>query len=169
MYCVKLAALGLFLIVAVAVNVSEPEPISLEDQNMDIVKLSVFAFRDGDWACFADLHSPDYIQHSPGFEDPITWSDYELSARIVHNRIPDLKIRIVDIFAVKNKVAVRYIWEYRNDSYQFKRYYPNGVAQGSEIGIFRIENRQIVEEWCEHDPTPVKVLCDVFKRLEHNR
>ena len=141
-------------------------PISIEDQNMDIVKLSFYAFRDGDWASFADLHSADYLQHSPGYDDPITWSEYELSARIVHARLPDLRIRIVDIFAVEDRVAVRSIWEYRNKSYRFRRHYPDGIAQGSEISIFRIKDSMIIEEWCEHDPKPVKSFCTVYKSLE---
>ncbi len=134
---------------------------------MDIVKLSYFAFSQGDWSSFAYLHSPYYLQHSPGFKDPVTWTDYELSARIVHKRIPDLKIRIVDIFAVLDKVAVRSVWEYRNDSNRFKSHYPDGIAQGSENSIFRIKDGKIIEEWCEHDPAPVKVLCDIYKRMEH--
>lgn len=157
------------LFVIVAACCSEPKTISLEEDNINIVHLAYFAFRYGDWPSFAELHSANYLQHSPGFEDPITWSEYELSARIVHKRIPDLKIRIIDIFAVKNKVAVRSVWEYRNDSYQFKRYYPEGIARGSEIGIFRIENGKIIEEWCEHDPTTIKRFCDIYKRMEHNK
>ncbi len=155
------------LLVGAAVCISGTGPIALEDDNINIVKLSFYAFRDGDWVSFADLHAPGYLQHSPGYEDPITFADYELSARIVHNRIPDLKIRIVDIFAVKNKVAVRSIWEYRSDSYRFKQRYPDGVAQGSEISIFRIEDGKIIEEWCEHDPAPVAEFCSIYKSMEH--
>lgn len=157
------------LLVIVAVSVSKPETIALEDQNMDIVRLAMYAFREGDWSSFADLHSPGYLQHAPGFENPITWSEYELAARIVHERIPDLQIRIVDIFAFKDKVAVRSIWEYRNDSYQFKCHYPDGVAHGSEIGISLIKDGKIIEEWCEHDPALIKRFCRVYKYLDHNK
>ncbi len=167
MKAVNSVVILVLLLVGAAAPISETGPISLEDRNMDIIKLSYFAFRDGDWSSFAELHSPDYLQHSPGYEDPITWSDYELSARIVHNRLPDLKFSIVDIFAVKNKVAVRSVWECPTNSKLFKYHYPDDVARGSEISIFRIEDGRIIEEWCEHDPAPVKELCSIYKIMEH--
>lgn len=163
---VKAIALGLCLTAIVAVNVSEPGPISLEENNMNIVRLAIFAYNDGDWASFADLYSPDYIQHRSGGQDPLALPDYELVCRVVHRGIPGLKLRIVDIFADNDKVAVRAIWEYRDNSYQFKQFYPKGIAQGSGIDIYRIKNSMIIEEWCESDPALIREFASIYKSIK---
>lgn len=147
----------------------QSKAITLEDDCINIIKLSFFAFEEGDWSSMAELYSPDYLQHSPDFKDPITWPEYDLSCRIVHDRIPDLKYRIVDIFADKNKVAVRSVWEYRSDSYPIKLFFPDGVAKGSAISIFRIEKGKIIEEWCEFNPAPIKLFCKFYKSMEHKK
>ena len=153
----------LFLIIASCF--SKTETISLEDQNMDIVLLADFAYMEGDWASFADLHSPDFILHRSDGEDPVNWTEFELQARVVRNRLPDLQFRNLDMFACKDKVAVRSIWEYRNNSRDFKLFYPDGVAQGSAIGITRIENGKIIESWGECDPAPIKKFYGIYKSI----
>ncbi len=160
-------AIVVILLVVVALCASKPESISLEEQNIDIVKLSFFAFRDGDWSSFADLHSPDYFQHAPDFKDPIAWPEYELSCRIVHNRLPQLKYRIEDIFAVKDRVAVRCVWECPIDSSQYMHYFPDGIARGSHISISRIKNGKIIEEWFEYDTVGIQRLISFSKSMEH--
>ena len=146
---------------------SKAGPISLEDQNMDIVQLSFYAYNEGDWSSFADLHSPDYIQHAPDFKDPIAWPEYELSCRIAHNRLPQLKYRIEEIFAVKDKVAVRAVWECPMDSYEFKFTFPDGIVKGQHISITRIKNGKIIEEWYEYDTVGIQRLIRSVKRKEH--
>jgi len=153
--------------VILAGSYAKTEPLSLEEQNMDIVRLSVLSFNAGDWPSFAELHSPNWLQHTPNREDPVTWLDYELACRIAHRRVPELQYRIVDIFAVKDKVAVRSVWECRIDSYEFKRYFPDGVGQGSEISIFRIKDGKIIEEWCEYDDKNINCVIHSSKRREH--
>ena len=153
--------------VILAGSYAKTEPLSLEDHNMDIVRLSIHAFNDGDWSSFADLYSPRYLQHAPGREDPLTWSDYELSCRIAHRRLPSFKYLIEDIFAVKNKVVIRVIWEFPGGRSFVKRSCPDGVKRGSEISIFRIDEGKIVEEWCEYDPENINELIRYSSRLEH--
>ena len=162
-------ALLVILFVIIASCFSKTGPISLEAQNMDIVRLSIYALKDGDWSSFADLHSPGYLQHTPDRKTPVAWPEYELACRIAHNRLPELQYRIMDIFAAGDKVAVRYVWECRKDSMLFKMYYPDGIAQGSEIGIFRIKNGLIIEEWCEYDPADIRMLVIVSRSMEHNK
>jgi len=143
--------------------------LTLEDQNINIVKLSFSAFNEGDFASLADLYSPDYLHHSPDSVEVVDWPEYEHLCRIVRHGYPDLQFRIICIFADSDKVAVRYVWEYSNDSYQFKRYYPTGLARGSANSIFKIKNSRIVSEWCEYDPAGIKSFCSVYKRLDHSR
>ncbi len=144
-----IVGIGLLIVIFVIIAscFSKTETITLEDQNMDIVRLSICAFGDGDWATFTDLHSPAYIQHATDSMDPITWGEYILSCSVAHKRIPDLKYRIDDIFAVNDRVAVRSTWQYRNDSEQFKQQFPNGVVLGTQVGIFEVMDGKIIEEW----------------------
>lgn len=157
------------LLVIVAVCSSGTDPISLEVQNMDIVRLSFVALEEGDFSSMADLYSPDFLQYSPDFKDPVTWTEYELSCRIVHASIPKLQFRIVDIFAVKDKVAVRSIWEFPVDPSWSKYCLASVVPKGSAISIFRIEDDLIIEEWCEFDPAIIKRFCSFYKSYYHMR
>lgn len=161
----SVTALGILILlsVVVAVSVSKTETISLEDQNMDIVKLSFLAYNEGDWSSFADLHSPGYFQHAPDYKDPIAWPEYELSCRIAHNRLPKLKYRILDIFAVKDKVAVRCVWEFHGGSAFVKRSCPDGIVKGSHMSITRIKNGKIIEEWYEYDTVGIQRLIRATK------
>lgn len=167
MKCVIAIIIVILLLGILAVCCSGNETISLEIQNMDIVRLSYFAFNEGDWTAFADLHSPGYIQHSPDSDGPVVWNEYLSTCRIVHERFPALQLRVLDIFAANNKVAVRSVWEYRSESYIFKSHYPYGVARGSAIGIYRIKDSKIVEEWCESDPASIKRLVSIVRIIDH--
>jgi len=148
---------------------AKTEPLSLMDQNIVIVRLAFYAINDGDFASLADLHSPDYLQYSPDYKDPQTWSEFELACRIVHSRLPNLQYRIVDIFAFEDKVAVRSVWEYPRDP-SWSRYRMAGInLSGSAISIFRIENGKIIEEWCEYDPAVIKRFCASYKSMSPNK
>lgn len=157
----------LFIVIACAV--AKVETISLEFQGMEIVRSSIRAYNVGDWPSFAELHSPGYLHHAPDYEEPIAWPEYALSCRVAHNWLPQLQYRIEDIFAVVDKVAYRCVWECRDDSYQFKCHYPDGVARGSLITISRIKNGKIVEEWIEYDPGCVNNLIRLAKAMQHNK
>lgn len=147
--------------------VVEPAKISIEDDNMNIVRLSYASYNEGDWSSFAKLHSPGYLQHAPDYEKPISWIDYELSARIAHRRLPDLKYRIEDIFAVKDKVASRIVWEFHGGKAFVKRSCPDGIVKGSLISISLIRDGNIIEEWLEYDPYVVNNLKRYANRMEH--
>jgi len=134
---------------------------------MNIVRLAFFAYNEGDWSSFADLHSPGYIQHAPDFKDPIAWPEYELSCRIAHRRLPKLQYRIEDIFAVQGKVAVRCVWECPMDSYYYKMLYPDGIVKGQHISITLIKNGKIIEEWYEYDTVGIQRLISSVKSMEH--
>ncbi|MBA7552852.1 hypothetical protein ES705_45428 [subsurface metagenome] len=146
---------------------SKPGAISLEVQNMDIVRLSFYAYNEGDWSSFAELHSPLYLQHAPDYKDPIPLGAYELSCRTARKRFPDLKYRIEDIFAFEDKVSVRLSWQCSSDSMAFKECFPDGVGSGSMISIVRIRNGKIIEEWCEYDTVGIQRLVRSVKFMEH--
>jgi len=167
----RLTALLIVIVLScvIAVSFCEPKAISLEARNINLVKLSFFAINKGDFASLADLYSPDYLQHSPDFKDPQTWPKYELACRIVHSRIPDLQLRIIDIFAFEDKVAVRSVWEYPRDPSWSSYGMWNIDLNGSSISIYRIKNGMIIEEWCEYDPAIIKRFCTFYKAKEHNR
>jgi len=154
-----------FLFVVVAVCISLSQPISLAEDNINTVRSSFCSFGDGDWSALVDLYTPGYLQHLPDFNDPVTFKAYFSSCYLVHSRVPDLQIRIVDIFAALDKVAVRSVWEYRSDSDQFKVYYPSGIAQGSCISIYRVENGFIAEEWCEYDSALIVEFCRIHMSI----
>lgn len=158
-----------FLIVVVSVCYAISEPLSLMDQNIQMIRSSFSAFNNSDWGSLSDHYSPHYLHHSPESANVVDFGEYERNCRIVRREIPALQFRIVCIFANSDMVAVRYIWEYRNNSYQFKLYYPGGLAQGSANSIFRIKNGKIVEEWCEYDPKVIRQFCTIYKRLNPSK
>jgi len=153
----------LFGIVTLCISLARP--IALADDNIDIVRRSFCALGTGDWVALSGLHSPGYSHNAPDFNDPVAWPECEIAHRVVYAYIPDLEIRIVDIFASNGNVACRFVWEYRNDSKQFRTHYPDGIAQGSAISIYRIENGKIVSEWCEYDPDLIIRFCDIYESL----
>ncbi|MBA7619121.1 hypothetical protein ES703_26454 [subsurface metagenome] len=142
-------------------------PLSLKDQNIDIVRLSIHAFNEGDWSSFADLHSPNYLHHAPDSIDPVSLCEYMLSCSVAHEHFADLQYRIVDIFADNDNVAVLCTWHYRNDSYQFKKNFPDGAIQGSEINIYRIKDVKIIEDWYGCGPLMMQRLVSFSKSIEH--
>jgi len=157
------------LLVVVAICASKPEAISLEDQNIDIVNRSFFAFAEGDWSSLAELYSPDFLQHTPDFKRSITWPEYELNCRLVHVRLPDLRYRIVDIFAAEDKVAVRSVWDVPIDPSWSKYALASINTKGTAISIFKVKNGKIVEEGCEFDPSAIKRFVSIYKRLERGK
>ncbi|MBA7671492.1 hypothetical protein ES703_79650 [subsurface metagenome] len=165
-YAVSLIIVIVTFVILVG-SYSKTLPLSLEYQNMDIVRLSILAYNDGDWSSFSNLHSPIYLHHAPDHNEPISLVAYELSCRIAHRRLPDLQYRIKDIFCVSDKVACRLVWEYHCYSDHFLYRFPDGIIQGSLISISLIKDGKIIEEWLEYDPVCVNELIHFAKRMEH--
>ena len=166
-----IVGIGLLIVIVVIVAsyFFKPETISLEDDNMNIVRLSFWAFNEGDWPAFTDLHSPAYIQHAPDSMNPISWSEYILSCSVAHKRIPGLQYRIDDIFAVDDKVAVHSSWECSNESMRFKFYYPDSVSKGSDISIYRIKDGKIIEVWYGCNPVMIQRLVKIANSISPNK
>ena len=122
-----------------------------EEKNKVRVRRAMEAINKGNWESMRELYSPKFVQHSAGSEKPMGWEDYELGCRIVQRKLPDLRLRIEDIIAEGDKVAVRMRSSIQNKRWFSKQSNPEGVIELTEIDIIRIENGRIVEEWTEFD------------------
>jgi len=130
---------------------TRPEDMTREQESKLIVRVAVQAMNEGDWQTLSEVYSPRFVQHGPGDTKPIKWADFELGCRIMKNKFPTLRLEILDIIAEGDKVAVRL-----KTVVTFKETYPHGTrgagkVEFTEIDILRIEERRIVEEWCESD------------------
>lgn len=146
--------IGLAVIGAVLAG-TRPEDMTREEKNKLLVKAANEARNAGDWEELKKLYSPEFIQHIPSSFQTLTWKEIVPGWKYYHDKVPTLKIQIVDIIAEGNKVAVRLRWTAWN-----KRYYPKlgnlvGWIEGNEIDMFRIEDGKFVEQWVAYDPTEI--------------
>lgn len=156
---IGLAALG------VVYAGTRTEDMTREQKNKLLVEVAIGAINEGDWQTLSEVFSPKYVQHSPVSSEPITWTDFELSCRVVHNKLPTLRFEIVDIIAEGDKVAVRSSWSYRNKRWFSKLGNPEGDIGGTGLDMFRIEGGRIVENWCEYDPKQIMKLISAMKYM----
>ncbi len=128
-----------------------PENMTRAETNKFIVKAALRAMTGGDWQRLQNLYSPKFQQHGPNKTKAVTWSDFELSCRFVHNKIPTLRYEIQDLIAEGDKVVVRLKWIAKYKRHAGLRSETEEEMAWSEIDIMRIVDGKIIEEWCEYD------------------
>ncbi len=144
--------IGLVLLGAVYAG-TRPEEMTREEQNKLLVDVAIGAMNEGDWELMAKLYSPRFVQHGPGKSKPGNWKEYELACRVVRQAFPTVRIKIEDIIAEGDKVAVRTKTVFTFKESHYIR--GPGKVEFTEMDLFRIEGGKIVEEWCEHDTADV--------------
>lgn len=157
--------IGLIMIGAVYAG-TRPEELTREEKNKILVEMAIGAMNQGDWELMAGLYSPGYVQHQPGNSKELTWEQFELSCRTVKQKIPTLRIEILDIVAEGNKVAVRIKHVITYKKYAFGGDKELQRIEYTEMDLFRIANDRIVEEWCECDTNDIERKSGPLKHIK---
>jgi steroid delta-isomerase-like uncharacterized protein len=84
-------------------------PLSPEE-NIAIVERVIDEFNQGNLDILDEVCSPDFVYHGPSNPD---WDRESIKAALgmMHNSIPDIKIKLEDIVATTEKVAYRISWQ----------------------------------------------------------
>ena len=135
-----------------------PDKLTDEEANKMTVRWAMNALNKGDWESMRNLYSPRFVQHSPASQKPTGWEDYELGCRIAHRKFPGHRYRIEDIIAEGDKVAVRMILSIPIEINKGTRYETKKKFEVTELGIIRIANGVIVEEWVQFDKEAITEL-----------
>jgi steroid delta-isomerase-like uncharacterized protein len=119
------------------------------EQNKELVR-AAFEGLEEVVATHERLYSPEWIGHFPGMP-PLDAEGHKQYSVVMSTAFPDLERTLEDLVAEGDKVVVR--WSARGThSGDFNGIPPTGKqASSSGITIFRIADRQIVEEWSESD------------------
>jgi len=149
-FTVLIVLIGLVALGAVYAG-TRPEAMTREEKNKLLVEVAIGAMNAGDWESMAELYSPRYVQHRPGNTKTTNWADFELGCRNIKRLLPTLRYEIEDIIAEGDKVAVRMkaIVTYKQEHHFSKT--TEHKIEFTEMDMFRIEGKRIVEEWCELD------------------
>ena len=127
------------------------EELTREEKNKILVEMAVGAINEGDWELMGRLYSPRYVQHSPGGQKTRSYAAFKMGCRKVKKALPNLRYKIQDIIAEGDKVVVRLRAYDIAKPKQTGAYSVRKKFEMTEIDIFQIDGRKIVQEWCEYD------------------
>jgi steroid delta-isomerase-like uncharacterized protein len=126
--------------------------IGLPTANIDLVRRAFEALNRGELEACVQLMVPDFVANLPGVPQPMRGRDaWKQGAQEFRTAFPDLHVRIEDIFATGDRVAVRLSFR--------------GVHRGSfhsipatgrpiaftSIEIYRVSDGRLAEEWVSPD------------------
>jgi steroid delta-isomerase-like uncharacterized protein len=104
----------------------------------------------GDLALADELLGPGYTVHYAG-NRPMDRDGFLQFLDVLRSAFPDVAVTVEDLLAEGDKVAVRWTWSGTSLG-PFLGIPPTGeVIVGSGIGLFRISNGKIVEDFVQED------------------
>jgi len=104
----------------------------------------------GDRGLADDLLAPDYTVHFAG-NPPMDRDGFLRFVDGLRTAFPDLSVTVEDLFAQGDRVAVRWTWRGTQRG-PFLGLPPTGRSvTGSGIGLFRIANARIEEDFVQED------------------
>jgi len=124
----------------------------LEEQNKELKKRAWEAWGKGDFETYKELLAPDYVYYSPSrTTKPMSREETIEFGKMLHNDFPDISWDIEELFAVEDRVIVRFISSGTHEG-EFQGIPATGnKVEISGIIIARIENGKIVEDKEEFD------------------
>ena len=128
-------------------------PTATLEANKTLIHLAVEQIHGQKWAEFTELHTPDFVCHTPGSPKPQTREELVQSLRELYVTFPDWRATVEDTIAEGGKVVIRQTCRgtHKGDIEEL------GIsATGKEVTlpvtiIFRIEGGKIAEAWEEYD------------------
>lgn len=105
------------------------------------------ALTPGNWALLETLVAEHYVEHEQLFNLPPTRAGLRQKYELLRSGFPDLQFVVEDLFAAGDKVAAR-VSVKGSHTAPFMGRTPTGRSFAvTSVGIFRIDQMQIVEHW----------------------
>ena len=125
---------------------------ALETQNIELIRKLLGEISNRNAAVFNELYAPDYKYYFPSVtQTPFSREEEAAQVKAFFSAFPDLTNKIVDIFAVKDRVIVRVIVSGTHQA-EFDGIPATGKkSELSAIVIFRLRDGKVVEAFEEGD------------------
>ncbi len=119
----------------------------LEARNIELIKTLLAELDKGNLEIFLKLLAPDFKYYFPSNSSTPGSREEEMAmAKMMMTAIPDLEHKITDIFAVKDRVVLRFVGQGTHQA-ELEGIPPTGNKVAiSAICIFRIKDGLVVEE-----------------------
>jgi len=124
----------------------------LEARNIELIKTVATEGDKGNMDIFNKLYAPDFKFYFPSNNPkPMSREDEMAMGKAFFAALPDMKHEITDIFAVKDKVVMRFVLRGTHKA-ELEGIPPTGKKLAvSAISVFRIKSGLIIEEREEAD------------------
>jgi steroid delta-isomerase-like uncharacterized protein len=138
----------------------------MSERNKELVRRYMEEATTGDEAAIDELLHPDVVVRFNGSDEPITGRDgYKNMIKLYRQAVPDFKVKVVDVVAEGDKVAVRWTARFKHtgDFDGQKATGKEGTVSGFDL--IRIVDGKIVEITDEVDLAAVQRQVGVDARL----
>lgn len=124
----------------------------LEARNIELIRAAITAVDKHNFEEFLKFMAPDFKCYVPSNSSaPLSREGEMAMGKMMTTAIPDMEHKVTDIFAVKDRVVVRYVVQGTHQA-ELEGIPPTGnKVVVSAISIFRIKDGQVVEEVAEED------------------
>jgi steroid delta-isomerase-like uncharacterized protein len=126
----------------------------VEEQNLELIRNYIEELDKQNYEIFKEVFAPDHVYYFPsGIKEPMSLEQGIEQVKMFQNAIPDLVHNIEEIFAVGDKVILRFIGRgtHTGDIEEMGIRATGKTVEVSSIAIYRIENGKVVEERQEAD------------------
>ncbi|MEE1805418.1 ester cyclase [Streptomyces sp. BE133] len=122
------------------------------EKNMALLHTAYRSLESGGLAACAALLTEDFIANVPGIPDPLHGREvWRLGAEAMLTAFPDLKIDVLDMFGVGDKVTVLVHFQGTHQG-AFQQFEATGRrVEFRSIEVYRIDGDKIAEEWVAPD------------------
>ena len=127
------------------------QPVDNKEENKALILRVIEVMDQRDWGTFAELHTPNFIDHSPGEPKPQTREELVQSFRELYASFPDFRQTIEDIIAEGDKVVTRFTLRGTHKGNFLGIPATDKEITQTDIVIFRIAGGKIAEAWEECD------------------
>jgi steroid delta-isomerase-like uncharacterized protein len=124
----------------------------VEEQNKDLVKRYTEAWNKGNSEFYEEFYAPDYVSYFPSNRlESMSQEERIENRKMLLRAFPDLNQSIEELFAVGDRVIVRFIITGTHEG-EFQGIPATGnKLEFSGIAIHRIKNGKIIEERTDMD------------------
>jgi len=121
------------------------------EKNKALIRRLAQALNTRNWTVLDELLAPNFVNHNPASGEKPGLKGHKEAVISIINAFPDLKFIIKDMIAEGDKVAIRATFSGTHRG-EFMGIPPtNKWATVQEIGIVRIVNGKVIEEWSNSD------------------
>jgi steroid delta-isomerase-like uncharacterized protein len=119
------------------------------EQNIATAKRAIKAINDRDWGVIPHLLTPNFVRHdlAEAFDDVRGRESFADFLQLALKALPDYKIQIDDMFAVGDRLAMRFTASGMHQG-ELLGYAPTGkVVKISQINLYRFDGDKVAETW----------------------